>query len=85
MARTTLTTGACPVCNESVARTVTLHHGLQRETFHCQQHGSLTYGAHDVPLAALSAARTTTYGSPGAPAILSSAETYGHLGLDWVQ
>jgi len=39
MARMTLTSGACPVCGDAVARTVSTHHGLALETYHCPVHG----------------------------------------------
>jgi hypothetical protein len=34
-----LTTGSCPTCGRSVARTVSLHHGLAVEAYHCPVHG----------------------------------------------
>ena len=43
MARTTLTTGACPVCDRDVARTVSNVLGMQTETYHCPSHGPISY------------------------------------------
>jgi len=39
MARMKLTSGLCPVCGRNVARTLTTHHGLVSEAYHCPQHG----------------------------------------------
>ena len=39
MARMTLTNGLCPICDRNVARTVTAHHGVVSETYHCPVHG----------------------------------------------
>lgn len=39
MARMTLTSGLCPICGRSVARTLTAHHGLATEAYHCPMHG----------------------------------------------
>lgn len=39
MARIQLTSGLCPICGQAVARTLTTHHGLVSETYHCPQHG----------------------------------------------
>ncbi len=43
MARTTLTTGACPVCDRDVARTVSIVLGMKTETYHCPSHGPISY------------------------------------------
>ncbi len=43
MARTMLTTGACPVCDRDVARTVSQVLGMQKETYHCPSHGPISY------------------------------------------
>lgn len=54
-----VTVGACPVCDRDVPRTVHLHGGMGRETFHCPVHGKLAYSAHGAhPLADLPAAMT---------------------------
>lgn len=42
MARIALTTGSCPTCGRSVARTVSLHHGIPTEAYHCPVHGRRT-------------------------------------------
>jgi len=39
MARMRLATGACPVCGTAVARTISTHHGLATESYHCPLHG----------------------------------------------
>ncbi len=39
MARIQLTSGLCPICDRTVARTLTAHHGLVTEAYHCPQHG----------------------------------------------
>lgn len=39
-----LTSGSCPSCGRSVARTVSTHHGLAVEAYHCPVHGRRTYG-----------------------------------------
>lgn len=39
MARLTLTTGLCPVCGDEVTRTVSIHHGIASEAYHCPVHG----------------------------------------------
>ncbi len=39
MARMRLATGACPVCGTAVARTISSHHGLATESYHCPEHG----------------------------------------------
>jgi hypothetical protein len=46
MARLTLTTGACPVCDLDVARTVSTVLGMKTETYHCRSHGSISYDPH---------------------------------------
>jgi hypothetical protein len=53
MARITTTQGACPVCAAHVPRTVHTLGAIQREVFHCLEHGRLEYGAADIPLGAL--------------------------------
>ena len=37
-----LATCSCPSCGRSVARTVSLHHGLATEAYHCPVHGRRT-------------------------------------------
>lgn len=39
MARMRLATGSCPVCGDEVVRTISTHHGLATETYHCPDHG----------------------------------------------
>jgi hypothetical protein len=39
MARMNLATGLCPVCGRNVQRTMTVHHGLLTEAYHCPTHG----------------------------------------------
>ena len=39
MARMTLATGLCPICGRNVARTLTAHHGIASEAYHCPLHG----------------------------------------------
>jgi hypothetical protein len=39
MARMTLSSGSCPICGRNVARTMTSHHGLLTEAYHCPVHG----------------------------------------------
>ncbi|MFO1532925.1 MAG: hypothetical protein ABR562_04390 [Thermoplasmatota archaeon] len=39
MARMSLASGLCPICGRSVARTMTAHHGLLTEAYHCPMHG----------------------------------------------
>ena len=39
MARMALATGSCPSCGRTVVRTVSLHHGLATEAYHCPMHG----------------------------------------------
>ncbi len=56
MARIVRSVGACPVCGESVRRTVSLFTGPAHETFHCPTHGRLQYSQRSVPLASLAAA-----------------------------
>lgn len=58
MARILVTQGACPVCDEPVARTVHRLAGTQRETYHCPTDGRLAYGPADVPLHALEQANS---------------------------
>ena len=41
MARMYLTTGLCPSCGRDVARTVSIHLGLQAEVYHCPHDGRL--------------------------------------------
>lgn len=53
MARMALTSGACPVCDRHVPRTLHMVAGLQKEIFHCPEHGRLAYHPHTVPLAEL--------------------------------
>ena len=42
MARMRLASGACPVCGSLVARTISTHHGLATESYHCPEHGRRT-------------------------------------------
>jgi hypothetical protein len=42
MARMALMTGSCPSCGRAVARTVSTHHGLASEAYHCPVHGRRT-------------------------------------------
>ena len=63
MARMALTFGACPVCGDHVPRTLQMAAGLQKEIFHCEQHGRLPYSPQHVPLDALALA-----GGPAAAA-----------------
>ena len=42
MARMALTSGSCPSCGRSVARTVSTHPGLAMEAYHCPVHGRRT-------------------------------------------
>lgn len=58
MARMVVTTGACPVCDRDVPRTVHLYGGMPKETFHCPSHGRLAYSPHSHPMADLPAAMT---------------------------
>lgn len=39
MARLTIATGACPTCGLRVPRTLTTHHGIVTEAYHCPMHG----------------------------------------------
>lgn len=39
MARMTIATGSCPTCGLRVPRTLTTHHGLVTEAYHCPMHG----------------------------------------------
>ncbi len=57
MARMALTTGACPVCDRDVPRTVSF--GTQKETFCCPVHGKLAYTPHSHPLSNLAAPLVT--------------------------
>lgn len=34
-----LATGSCPVCGRDVARTISSHHGIASESYHCPDHG----------------------------------------------
>lgn len=62
MARMALTFGACPVCDRHVPRTVQMAAGLQKEIFHCPEHGRIAYEPHQVPLAHLDAFAATAGG-----------------------
>jgi hypothetical protein len=42
MARISIAAGSCPVCGRAVARTLTTHHGLAVESYHCPEHGRRT-------------------------------------------
>lgn len=53
MARMILSGGACPVCDRDVPRTLTQVAGIQKEIFHCPDHGRLEYSPHHVPLSDL--------------------------------
>jgi hypothetical protein len=50
MARMVLSFGACPVCDRHVPRTIQMAAGLEKEIFHCQEHGRIAYGNHSVPV-----------------------------------
>jgi hypothetical protein len=39
MARMNLASGLCPICGRTVARTLTTHHGIATEAYHCPEHG----------------------------------------------
>jgi hypothetical protein len=45
MARMALSTGSCPSCGRTVTRTLTTHHGLATEAYHCPVHGRRGYGS----------------------------------------
>jgi len=61
MARMTLSSGLCPICGRTVARTLTTHHGLATEAYHCPQHGRRTPTA-GLTVAEWAAPRMTTLG-----------------------
>lgn len=79
MARMALATGSCPTCGRAVARTVSLHHGLATEAYHCPVHGRRTAGDADATVSEWAAA----------PSMATLREMYGLVaprisGLDWL-
>jgi hypothetical protein len=46
-----LATGSCPACGRSVARTLSTHHGLTTEAYHCPLHGRRDYSGSAMTLA----------------------------------
>lgn len=58
MARMTLASGSCPTCGRSVARTVSTHHGLATEAYHCPTHGRRTASSDAATVAEWAAAPT---------------------------
>ena len=45
-----LSNGLCPTCGRDVARTVSTHHGLQAEVYHCPHDGRLASAVEKVSL-----------------------------------
>lgn len=58
MARMALATGSCPSCGRTVARTVSLRHGLATEAYHCPVHGRRTASSDSATVADWVAAPT---------------------------
>lgn len=79
MARMALATGSCPSCGRTVTRTLTTHHGVASEAYHCPVHGRRGYGS-GVALADWAAADP--------PTMVTLREMYDvvapRLALDWV-
>ena len=74
-----LSTGSCPSCGRTVVRTVSLHHGLATEAYHCPQHGRRTSGDAAATVAEWAAA----------PSMATLREMYDVVapriaGLDWL-
>ena len=79
MARMALATGSCPTCGRTVVRTVSLHHGLATEAYHCPVHGRRTAGDAAATVAEWAAA----------PSMATLREMYDVVapriaGLDWL-
>lgn len=78
MAHITASSGACPVCGNHVARTIHVRAGVARESFHCPDHGRLSYAPGEVPLADLS------HRFQAAPAIVTVPSAQMVTGLDLI-
>ena len=80
MARMALATGSCPSCGRSVARTVSTHHGLATEAYHCPVHGRRTSSSD---------ASTVAEWVAAAPTMVTLREMYDSVaprigGVDWL-
>lgn len=76
-----LSTGSCPSCGRSVARTVSTHHGITNEAYHCPVHGRRDYSGSHLTVAEWAAA--------GQPTMVTLREMYDTVaprigGLDWL-
>ena len=79
MARMVLATGSCPSCGRSVTRTVSSHHGLATEAYHCPVHGRRT----------ASSDASTVADWVAAPTMVTLREMYDTVaprigGVDWL-
>lgn len=79
MARMALATGSCPSCGRSVARTVSTHHGVAVEAYHCPVHGRRS-SSDDATVAEWAAA---------SPTMVTLSEMFTSVaprigGLDWL-
>ena len=81
MARMALSTGSCPSCGRTVTRTLTTHHGLQTEAYHCPVHGRRASAA--------GSGMTVAEWAAEPPTMVTLREMYGIVaprvgGLDWL-
>lgn len=81
MARMALATGSCPSCGRTVARTLSTHHGISTEAYHCPMHGRRGYSGTAMPTVAEWAGEQ--------PTMVTLREMYGVVaprvgGLDWL-
>lgn len=80
MARMALSTGSCPSCGRTVARTVSTHHGVATEAYHCPVHGRRGYNG---------TMTVAEWASPEQPTMVTLREMYDVVaprvgGLDWL-
>ena len=80
MARMTIASGSCPSCGRTVARTLTTHHGLTTEAYHCPVHGRRVNAA--------SAGMTVSEWASEAPTMVVLREMYDsvspRIGGSWL-
>lgn len=81
MARMSLSTGSCPSCGRTVARTLTTHHGISTEAYHCPLHGRRA--------SATGSGMTVAEWAGEQPTMATLRDMYGVLaprvgGMDWL-